>query len=48
VASPAFSPLNAAGALHPRAWQSNLAGAITGVLAGLFYAIYSLMGRSAA
>jgi drug/metabolite transporter (DMT)-like permease len=36
------------GALDPAAWQSNLAGILTGVLSGLCYAIYSLMGRSAA
>ncbi|RPJ41601.1 MAG: EamA family transporter, partial [Chloroflexi bacterium] len=30
------------------AWQGNLVGIITGVLSGLWYAIYSLMGRSAA
>jgi len=35
------------GALDPAAWRVNLAGIITGVLSGLFYAIYSLMGRSA-
>jgi len=37
-----------AGVLVPGAWQANLAGILTGILAGLFYAIYSLMGRSAA
>jgi drug/metabolite transporter (DMT)-like permease len=37
-----------AGALDPAAWRGNLSGALTGVLAGLSYAIYSLMGRSAA
>ena len=36
------------GALGPSAWQANLAGIITGALAGLWYAIYTLMGRSAA
>jgi drug/metabolite transporter (DMT)-like permease len=36
-----------ANALDPAAWQANLAGILTGVLAGLGYAIYSLMGRSA-
>ncbi|MFH1523753.1 MAG: DMT family transporter [Chloroflexota bacterium] len=35
------------GALDPSAWQSNLIGILTGVLSGLWYAIYSLMGRSA-
>jgi drug/metabolite transporter (DMT)-like permease len=36
------------GALNPAAWNSNLTGILAGVLSGLFYAIYSLMGRSAA
>jgi drug/metabolite transporter (DMT)-like permease len=35
------------GALDPAAWRVNLLGILTGVLSGLFYAIYSLMGRSA-
>jgi drug/metabolite transporter (DMT)-like permease len=35
------------GALDPAAWRVNLVGIITGVLSGLLYAIYSLMGRSA-
>ena len=35
------------GALDPAAWRSNLLGILTGVLSGLLYAIYSLMGRSA-
>ncbi len=35
------------GALEPSAWQSNLVGILTGVLSGLWYAIYSLMGRTA-
>jgi drug/metabolite transporter (DMT)-like permease len=35
------------GALDPAVWQSNLLGILTGVLSGLLYAIYSLMGRSA-
>jgi drug/metabolite transporter (DMT)-like permease len=35
------------GALDPAAWRSNLLGIVTGILSGLFYAIYSLMGRSA-
>ena len=35
------------GALDPAAWQLNLAGIVTGILAGLLYAIYSLMGRAA-
>jgi drug/metabolite transporter (DMT)-like permease len=37
-----------ADAVNPANWQANLVGILTGVLAGLFYAIYSLMGRSAA
>lgn len=36
------------GALDPAAWNSNLAGILTGILSGLCYAVYSLMGRSAA
>jgi drug/metabolite transporter (DMT)-like permease len=36
------------GALDPAAWRANLMGISTGILSGLFYAIYSLMGRSAA
>jgi drug/metabolite transporter (DMT)-like permease len=36
------------GALNPAVWQSNLVGILTGVLSGLGYATYSLMGRSAA
>ena len=36
------------GALDPSAWSANLAGIVTGVLSGLGYAAYSLMGRSAA
>lgn len=36
------------GALDPSAWSINLAGILTGVLSGLGYAAYSLMGRSAA
>jgi drug/metabolite transporter (DMT)-like permease len=35
------------GALEPAAWRVNLLGIITGVLSGLLYAFYSLMGRSA-
>jgi drug/metabolite transporter (DMT)-like permease len=37
-----------AGALDPAVWRANLTGILTGILSGLFYAIYSLMGRSAA
>ena len=35
------------GALNPSVWQTNLLGILAGVLSGLGYAIYSLMGRSA-
>ncbi len=35
------------GALDPSAWRANLLGIVTGALSGLWYAIYSLMGRSA-
>ena len=35
------------GALDPAAWRVNLLGIVTGILSGLFYAISSLMGRSA-
>ncbi len=34
-------------ALNIDAWLSNFVGILTGLLSGLFYAIYSLMGRSA-
>jgi len=36
------------GAYAPEAWRANLVGILTGILSGLWYAIYSLMGRSAA
>ena len=36
------------GALAPGAWRANLIGILTGILSGLWYAIYTLMGRSAA
>ncbi len=36
------------GAFDPAVWQSNLLGLIAGVLSGLMYAAYSLLGRSAA
>ncbi len=36
-----------ADAFSPSAWQTNLTGILTGVLSGLCYAIYTLMGRSA-
>lgn len=35
------------GALDPAVWNTNLVGLLTGVLTGLFYALYTLMGRSA-
>jgi drug/metabolite transporter (DMT)-like permease len=35
------------GALDQAAWRTNLMGILTGILSGLWYAIYSLMGRSA-
>jgi drug/metabolite transporter (DMT)-like permease len=35
------------GSLHNTSWNANLVGIITGVLSGLYYAAYSLMGRSA-
>jgi drug/metabolite transporter (DMT)-like permease len=35
------------GALDPAAWRLNLPGILTGILSGLLYAIYSLMGRAA-
>lgn len=36
-----------AGAFHPTAWQVNFLSILTGILSGLAYAVYSLMGRSA-
>lgn len=36
------------GAYDPVTWNANLAGILTGVLSGLSYAAYSLLGRSAA
>jgi drug/metabolite transporter (DMT)-like permease len=35
-------------AIDPAAWRANPIGILTGILSGLCYAIYSLMGRSAA
>jgi drug/metabolite transporter (DMT)-like permease len=35
-------------AYHASAWRANLIGILTGILSGLGYAIYSLLGRSAA
>jgi drug/metabolite transporter (DMT)-like permease len=37
-----------AGANDPAVWQGNIPGIIVGILAGLAYAVYSLMGRTAA
>jgi drug/metabolite transporter (DMT)-like permease len=37
-----------AGAFAPEAWRTNLVGILTGILSGLWFAIYSLLGRSAA
>jgi drug/metabolite transporter (DMT)-like permease len=34
-------------ALDPAAWRTNMGGILTGILSGLGYAVYSLMGRSA-
>jgi drug/metabolite transporter (DMT)-like permease len=34
-------------ALDPAAWRLNLLGIVTGILSGLWYAIYTLLGRSA-
>jgi drug/metabolite transporter (DMT)-like permease len=36
------------GALDPAAWKLHVVGTVSGVLAGLMWAVYSLMGRSAA
>lgn len=36
-----------ADALTPAAWRTNLGGILIGILSGLAYAIYTLMGRSA-
>jgi drug/metabolite transporter (DMT)-like permease len=36
------------GALDPAVWRSNLIGLLTGIISGLCYAIYTLLGRSAA
>ncbi len=35
------------GAFRASAWGTNVVGIVTGIFSGLFYAIYSLMGRSA-
>lgn len=36
------------GALSPEAWRTNLLGVVVGIVSGLAYAVYSMMGRSAA
>lgn len=36
-----------AGALDSAAWNANLAGILAGILSGLAYAVYTLMGRAA-
>jgi drug/metabolite transporter (DMT)-like permease len=36
------------GAMNSTAWQTNALGIVTGTLSGLLYAVYSLLGRSAA
>ncbi len=35
------------GATDPAQWQANALGIVTGILSGLLYAVYSLMGRKA-
>ncbi len=35
------------GAMDPQMWRVNLVGIVAGVLSGLLYAVYSLLGRSA-
>jgi drug/metabolite transporter (DMT)-like permease len=35
------------GATDPTVWQANTLGIVTGLLSGLLYAVYSLMGRTA-
>ncbi|MBG0788205.1 MAG: DMT family transporter [Anaerolineaceae bacterium] len=35
------------GATQPSAWEANALGIVTGILSGLMYAFYSLIGRSA-
>ena len=42
-----FGCVLVSGAYMQSSWQSNLAGILSGVLAGLSYAVYSLMGRKA-
>lgn len=47
VAACLFGCALISGALQAEAWQTNLTGIMTGALSGLWYAGYSLMGRSA-
>ena len=47
VAACLFGCALISGALQTEAWQTNLTGIVTGALSGLWYAGYSLMGRSA-
>jgi len=47
VATCLFGCALISGVLRAEAWQANLTGIVTGVLSGLWYAGYSLMGRSA-
>jgi len=47
VAACLFGCALISGALQAKAWQTNLMGIVTGALSGLWYAGYSLMGRSA-
>jgi drug/metabolite transporter (DMT)-like permease len=43
-----FGAALVSGAIYPSAWQSNAIGIATGLLSGLFFSIYSIMGRLAA
>jgi len=47
VAACLFGCALISGTLQAKAWQTNLTGVVTGALSGLWYAGYSLMGRSA-
>ncbi|KAA3656660.1 MAG: DMT family transporter [Chloroflexi bacterium] len=35
------------GALDPEVWRTNLIGIVAGIFSGVFYSVYSLLGRSA-
>jgi drug/metabolite transporter (DMT)-like permease len=48
VASSLIGCLLVSGALDPAVWKLHMGGILVGVLAGLLYALYTLMGRSAA